>query len=93
MVQLVRESGFKESPEALALTSVRDYLSNHMHLIDAWTRLSDDKRTTSGWYFVERSKLLFEVGHYPNGPRLSFNDRAHACAEFIVREVNAIAVQ
>lgn len=91
MVQLVLESGLIESPEALTPRAVSDYLRQHEHLVEAWTMLSEDKRTSSGWYFVERSDVSFEVGYYPDGPRISFSDRVQACAEFIVREANAIA--
>lgn len=91
MMQLVRESGLIESPEALTLGAVSDYLRQHEHLVEAWMMLSKDKRTSSGWYFVESSEVSFEVGYSPDGPRHFFCDRVQACAEFIVREANAIA--
>ncbi len=91
MIQLVLESGLIKSPEVLTRRAVGDYLSNHAHLVEAWAMHSEDKRTSSGWYFVEKSDVSFEVGFHPGGPRLPFSDRVQACAEFIVREANAIA--
>lgn len=93
MVQLVIWSGLIESPEVLAPTEVGDYLREHEHLVEAWTLLSAGKRTPSGWYFVDRFDVCFEVGYYPGGPCRSFNERVLACAEFSVREVNAIAAE
>ncbi len=91
MVQLLRESGFIESPDALTLSTVSEYIRQHMHLIEAWTMLSESKRTDSGWYLLEKPDGSLEVGYYPDGPRHSFSDRVQACAEFIVREAKAIA--
>lgn len=91
MVQLMRESGFAESPDALTPSAVSDYLRQHVHLVEAWVTLSEDKRTNSGWYIRRTLDGSFEVGYYPDGPRLSFGDRMQACAEFIVREARAIS--
>lgn len=91
MMQLLLESGFIESSEVLTPRAVSDYLSQHEHLVEAWTMLSQDKRSSSGWYFKELSDGSYEVGYYPDGPRFSFSDRVQACAEFIVRECHSIA--
>lgn len=91
MLQLVRESGLSQSPEALTPRAVGDHLSKHPQLVEAWTLLSLDKRTDRGWYLTERSDSSFEVGYHPHGPRLSFSDLVQACAEFVVREADEIA--
>jgi hypothetical protein len=89
--QLVEESGYLAAPADLTVESVSTYLREHPELIEAWFGYSEDKRTSSGWYVVERPRDTFEVGEYPKGDRISIAGRASACAEFIVREIRSIA--
>jgi hypothetical protein len=91
VLKLVDESGYRSSPTALSADAVTSYLARHQALVDAWIGYSEDKRVSSGWYIVETSGHRFEVGYYPRGGCLCFEDRDRACAEFIVREVRSIA--
>ena len=91
LLRLVDESGYRDSPEALTVNAVSAYLAHHPDLVEAWLGYSSDKRGSSGWYFVEKSPVKFEVGCHPNGPQLAFDDRDRACAEFIIHEVRSIA--
>lgn len=88
--KLVDESGYRHSPMILSVEAVSSYLAQHPGLVDAWLGYSADKRTSSGWYIVEKSAGTFEVGDYPKGRREYFTDRDRACAEFIIREVRSI---
>jgi hypothetical protein len=89
--KLVDESGYRDSPNGLSVAAVSGYLAQHPGLADAWLGYSADKRVSSGWYVVEKGGDTFEVGYYPQGERLSVAGRISACAEFIVREIRAIA--
>jgi len=91
VAMLVDESGYRQTPSALTVETVSAHLERRPDLVDAWFGYSEDKRASSGWYVTERSAGMFEVGHYPSGERLSMTARVRACAEFIVREVRAIA--
>ncbi len=91
IAMLVDESGYRQTPSALTVEAVSAHLERRPDLIDTWFRYSEDKRTSSGWYVTERPAGTFEVGYYPSGERLSVTERVRACAEFIVREVGAIA--
>jgi len=91
VLQLVDESGYRANPGSLTADAVSVYLREHPELIEAWLAYSEDKRTSSGWYVIQLSGDIFEIGDHPNGERLSVTGRAPACAEFIVREVRSIA--
>ena len=89
MVQLVAESGINANPAALAVASISAYLTNHSELIEQWLQWSENKRVSSGWYFIRRSGNYI-VGFQPNGEVLNIAEPELACAEFVVREVKAI---
>lgn len=88
-VQLVAESGLAQCESALSVEAVSAYLSQHPALVEQWLQWSEDKRVSSGWYFMRESNK-FVVGYYPKGETLNFAEALPACAEFIVREVQAI---
>jgi len=85
-VDLVRLSGLPESPEALTRAEIVALLAERPELIDGWLRWSEDKRTSSGWFFVSEAGA-FVVGFHPEGERLVFSDCTEACAEFVLREI------
>jgi hypothetical protein len=90
MLQLVAESGIRANLTQLAVPRIMHYLEAHSELIEQWLRWSANKRVTSGWYFTSQAGA-FVVGFHPNGEVLNFADPALACAEFVVREVSALA--
>ena len=87
---LVDESGYRGAPTALRVEAVVSYLAQHPALLDGWIGYSADKRVSSGWYIRENAGARLEVGYYPQGECLYFDDRHRACAEFIIREVRSI---
>lgn len=91
LVQLLRESGYLDSPGSVTVATVVSHLRQHLDLIDAWLMLSADKRCDSGWYLTEKQGGLLELGYFPTGPRTEFSDRVRGCAEFIVREAASLA--
>jgi hypothetical protein len=89
MAQLVAESGIAIHPEIVTTSSVSAYLRDYPAIIDPWLKWSANKRVLSGWYFLQRSGR-YVVGFHPIGEVLSFSQPELACAEFVVREVNAL---
>jgi hypothetical protein len=87
--QLVAESGLVGCEAVLSVDGVSRYLSGHPKLIEQWLRWSEDKRVSSGWYFMRKADK-YVVGYFPKGETLLFAEALPACAEFIVREVQAI---
>ena len=88
--QLVKESGYSVSSTALTMSELTKFLEAEPALMDAWTTWSADKRVSSGWY-VAFTGGQWEVGCYPDGPVSHFANRASAVAEFISREIAAVA--
>jgi hypothetical protein len=89
-LEILAKSGVLQTPEALTIAAVAAHLNEHPELIDAWMLWSEDKRVSSGWYFLyERPN--FVVGFYPHGDRLVFKDAITACTQFVFREVKSMA--
>lgn len=91
VVDLVAESGYQSDPTVLTVDAVVGHLRAYPDLMDAWLAYSEDKRASSGWFIAQLSDDTFEVGYYPEGEHITVTGRALACAEFIVREIVAIA--
>ena len=103
---LVQSSGILNSPEALNRHAVLQVLLREPSLVDEWQSWSEDKRT-DGWGFQGTDKpyrvfnlsiLGRRLNRYTLIPEkivvndsIDFEDRTEACAEFIVREIQAIA--
>lgn len=91
VLHLVRESGFGTQHAIVTVDALGKYLQAKPALIDAWFEYSEEKRTSSGWYILQRPDGQFEVAFFPKGESLIIANRASACAEFVLREVRAIA--
>jgi hypothetical protein len=89
MMQLVDRSGIRKNPAILTFQNVSTYVGNHQDIIDHWLRWSANKRVESGWYFT-RHVNEYVVGFYPKGEILKYFQPERACAEFIIREVEAL---
>lgn len=92
--ELLSESGYASCFEEILVENIRKALVEQPQRIDEWAQYSEDKRSSSGWYFRTESEGTHVVGYYPdNGEkntRSSFEDRATACATFIKHEIEDI---
>jgi hypothetical protein len=91
VVQLLRESGYGGNRDTVTVAAVVEAIGRDPSIADAWRHYSEDQRSSGGWYIIETREGAYEVGFYPSGPTFVFNDPVLACAEFIVREVEAMA--
>jgi hypothetical protein len=89
-LQLVRDSGYLENPVALTIEAVEDALRRKPELVDEWLGWSEDKRVSSGWYFL-KAGTQFVVGYYPRGEKRLYADRIAACADFVIHDVASIS--
>ncbi len=89
---LLKNSGYFESPESITIEFIEYYLSNSKNLINDWFVYSSDKRCSTGWYFCENSeKSRYTVGFLNNGKaeqEKHFENLTKACASFIQKEIN-----
>lgn len=94
-VDLVHRTGYLDRRGEVTIDRLHAYLSERPELIDAWQIWVTDNRSTPAWYFKDVSPGRFEVGQVGRDGRmvasLVFDDRARACAEYIVRDVEQIA--
>jgi len=88
-VELIRRSGVVENPQALSSAAVRSCLVEEPALVDAWEAWSQDKRTSTGWYFAPDGSR-YVVGFYPSQEESTFNDPFEACSAFILHEVQEL---
>ena len=90
MKQLFIDLGSPQHRTAVSEDSVFLCLSKNVQFVDSWFRWSDDKRVPEGWYVCQKGKS-FEVGYFPDGEKVAFDDRIRACSYFVFREVEAMA--
>ncbi|NEU06905.1 hypothetical protein GZH53_01155 [Flavihumibacter sp. R14] len=92
-VTLLQELKFASFANDISQQDIKDYLSLHKNLIDAWEIWSEDKRTWG--YSLSISSDNYFVGSLEPGGKenfsKSFPKAEEACAEFILREVSAIS--
>ena len=89
LIQLIRESGYVDNPDALERERVEAFLRDKPDLQDAWVIYSGDKRVSAGWYF-DADGDGWVVGYYPGKERQKFVSKLEACAEFVLREAFAL---
>ncbi len=92
LAALLEASGYTKHYATVAPTDIEDALANDTALIGEWLSYSQDKRTSSGWYFREQGGN-FEIGQVLHGrikPKEQFADAMKACAAFIRLEAESI---
>jgi spore coat polysaccharide biosynthesis protein SpsF (cytidylyltransferase family) len=87
---LLEQSGYFDRHAEVTSHLLLEVLSGDSLLVDDWLAFSENKRTSSGWYFREEP-AGFTVGFVSDAGRTvdqhSYTDRVEACAEFIKKEV------
>ncbi len=91
-VDLLRESGYLESPDSVSVDAVAEALRESPELVDRWLIWSENKRTDSGWYFERTESGDYIIGYFPAGKVASqtFRDPYSAAAQFIKLEIEDI---
>ena len=89
-------SGYREHRSSITVEKIRDHVTKHPSLIGDWIGYSENKRTSSGWYFSADSPHgPFVLGRCPtSGPartEKTFSDGTEACAHYIKHELESIA--
>ncbi|HNO71685.1 MAG TPA: hypothetical protein PKO16_07945 [Bacteroidia bacterium] len=90
---LLKETGYFEIHGQINEAIIIDELNKHPEYINHWLNWSDDKRTTSGWYFKQNENGKYVVGYSPaseQSKQMEYFDLKEACAVFIKREIEEI---
>ena len=106
-MEVLETSGYLDAPAILTSNAVQDVLRANPTLVDEWVVYSDNQRCDGwvfrekdGEYEVYRKSIEGAVevdtntwrgGQYIVHERFTFDDRIEACAEYVVREVQALA--
>ena len=91
---LLIESGYFEFHDQIGENEIIEVLKIQPDLITDWIGLSEDKRTSEGWYIIREDKSFF-VGYWPPGNdkiEIKTPDKFSACAAFIKRHIESIRI-
>jgi len=86
----LHESGYYALHSLIDETQIGEALDQYPYCIDHWLQWSADKKTITGWYFMERNEQRYFVGFFPDhfkGPGQLFSDVKIACAYYIKKEI------
>jgi hypothetical protein len=84
MVDLFVEVGGHSALKILTEFDLSQALRNIPGVIDSWLQMSDDNRSIPAWYFRKvKDRTKWEVGYYPKGEIIYFDNPIEACANYI----------
>lgn len=92
---LIKQSNYSRSSPEITEEAIREALADQPDLVDDWLKWSEDKRTSTGWYFTKQTDGAYIVGHILKGkdePERSryLHDPIAACACFVKLEVDDV---
>ncbi len=93
---LLKDTGYFEKYDQVSEGSIHEALKQHPECVDEWILYSQDKRTSTGWYFKREDENAYIVGYFAGKAgknkniQLKFTDRIEACAAFIKREAETM---
>ncbi len=92
IITLLKENGYYEHFDEVNENNIAGMLGESPEMIDDWLNWSDDKRSSSGWYFMEKGFNHYVVGYWPKNKfdDMQFSNKILACASFIKREIESI---
>ncbi len=91
---LLKDTGYFEMADQIHEENIINALQQFPDCIAEWKQFSEDKRTSSGWYFYEIEGKRFVVGNLDpikvNNLEVEFSDIIKACAFYIKHEIENI---
>lgn len=90
---LLKETGYFELHSQINEDDIGKALAKHPTYINQWLQWSEDKRSSSGWYFQKNDSHNYIVSYFPtneNFEQTIYSNIRNACAAFIKREIEAI---
>lgn len=87
---ILEQSGYLERHADVTPDLLAEILTSDASLVDDWLAYSENKRTSSGWYFL-RGIPDFAIGYVSDaGHKIdedTYSDGAEACSNFIKKEL------
>ena len=90
---LLKKAGYFENYNRISVKDIQGSLIQNRECVNDWLQYSDDKRTTSGWYYKIIDKNSFKVGYIKDGNDNVigvYTDPTEACSLFIKHEIDEI---
>ncbi len=90
---LLQNTGYFDLYDQVQENQITEALAEHSECIDHWMEWSEDKRSGSGWYFIQNDQGKYIVGYYPEQEGfepIEYAERKEACAAYIKREIEDI---
>ena len=90
---LLKETGYFEIHDKISVESIRNTLAKSPESVEDWILYSEDKRSSSGWYFKQEDNQRYIVGFLGgkgNSSHDEYSNRLEACAIFIKHEIDNI---
>src|SRR5580700_2880692 len=79
---LLQETGYFEQYNSINESDIAQSLLSNPDFIYDWLSWSEDKRVTSGWYFLKVKNDEYKVGYFPSGEgikSIEFSNAIEAC--------------
>jgi hypothetical protein len=91
---LLEQSGYLGTHDEISESAIRGALTQNPDCIPDWSLLSENKRTSAGWFFIEEETDRYIVGYIDpvagQVEKREYSDASEACAAFIKREVEHV---
>lgn len=93
MFFLLKNTGYFENYNEIREKDIYKELLKYPSLIEKWLKLSEDKRASSGNYFIDIDNEIYVVGFISEEKKTNqktYSDPFEACASFIKKEIEKI---
>lgn len=91
---LLQSTGYFEKYNQVQESKINEILNQYPKCVNQWLNWSENKRSSSGWYFKKDDQEgNYIVGYYPdkeNFKSIEYSNVTEACATFIKREIEQI---
>lgn len=90
---LLEETGYFEHNNQVNESNIYNCLKLYPECISQWITWSENKRSSSGWYFTKESDIEYTVGYLSSSQVLDskkYSNKIKACAIFIIHEIEEI---
>jgi|TARA_B110000908_G_C9882113_1_gene283074 hypothetical protein len=89
---LLKNTGYIDYYKEISENDIALVISNNLVCIEYWLQWSEDKRGSSGWYFLKKNQYLYEVNKIGSKTKINnfFINSLNACSHFIKKEIDDI---